>query len=76
MGAREATRVLILAIGCTKYDVVRSLGDDFKGYCDIPQARTDVDSFVLGAKAIKGYREEDVTILIDPDFDGIQNALG
>ena len=36
VGAREATRLVLLGIGITKYDIVRSLGDDFKGYIDIP----------------------------------------
>ena len=66
IGAREADFLFTFAVGVTKYDLVRSLDPiKNKNYADIPQALTDVDSFITGAKSLVGYSDERLTRLID-----------
>ena len=46
-----------------------------KGYCNIVQALTDVDSFVLGARSLKGFSEDRMIKLIDPDWKEVDDLL-
>ena len=73
--ARRATRLIILAIGNHKYNNVRAIGDKFKNYVDIPEAITDVECFIIGARTLKGFHNDDVIKLIDTTKNSLDQAL-
>ncbi len=65
--------LFVIAIGMTKFEKVREMGHT--GYCNMVQANTDVDSFLLGARSLKGFSEDRVVKCMDPNWKGIDDLL-